>query len=217
MFRLAPRLACAALGVALTTGLVHATAATDPAHATETTDPATFSVDARLDGTTLMVTFDTAQPLGDGGRHPVLQLDLPDGVRLVERPIEDPQGRRATLDLYSGFPWGRFVFAPEVEIPLEIDADADGTIALNVTTYLDGERPEDAVFVRRRLELEASYGATARTVEPTTTAWGPGGLTHVGDRAPAFDLPAGVGDRLVLADELAHGQPLFLLTYRSDW
>lgn len=184
-----------------------------PVHAASPDD---FVVDAVMDGSVLRVSFESPYPIGDDGRRPMLQLDLPEGVAPVEEPIDDPQGARQFVNAFAGFPWGRVVDEPSVEVPLVVD-DPAGEIGINVTTYLDGERAGDAVFVRRRLQIEARDGARARRVEPVRTDWGPGGLAHVGDRAPDFDLPAGDGDRVVLSDELEKGAPIFLLIYRSDW
>ena len=54
-------------------------------------------------------------------------------------------------------------------------------------------------------------------MEPSRSDWGRPGLTHIGDRAANFDLSAGDGERLELSELLTKKQPVFLLTYRSDW
>ena len=186
---------------------------------------ASFDVSARLeagatpDRMTLVVEVESSQPIGEQTRHPLLQLDLPVGVTPVESMLEPDslEGVFDHLDFHAGFPWGRVMRAPRVEIPLRVEGETARGIGVNVTTYLDGETPDDATFVRRRLQLDVRAGAVAREVEPTVTTWGPGGLVHVGDPAKDFDLPAGDGERLVLSEELAEGRPIFLLTYRSDW
>lgn len=182
-------------------------------------DPDAFVVSATLDDGILRVVIESPEPLGTDARQPLVQIDLPDGVSPVETVLEADQlkGKAAYLNHLAGFPFGRVVAGSPVEIPLEIDRGATGTIGVNVTTYLDGTDPEDAVFVRRRLEVAVAPEATAEVVEPTRTGWGPAGRAHVGDPAPDFDLPGGDGERLVLSQEIAKKQPIFLLTYRADW
>lgn len=180
-------------------------------------DPDAFVVHAHLADGTLHVRVDSPQPLGEDHRKPLLQLDLPEGVAPAERPLETLKTRVDYQNHYLGFPWARSVLASELAIPLRIDDGATGRIGLNVTTYLDGDAPEDAVFVRRRLELAVRDGAEAEVVDAVRTTWGRDDLVHVGDRAPDFDLPSGDGEALVLSQEIAKKQPVFLLTYRADW
>jgi len=178
-----------------------------------------FVTSAVLDGSTLRITIDSPEPLSADSRQPLVQVDLPAGVAPVESALEPDElkGKAAYLNHLADFPYGRVVASSPVEIPLRIDEGATGSIGINVTTYLDGTTPAEAVFVRRRLELAVEPQAVAEVVQPTRTAWGPTGRAHVGDAAPDFDLPSGDGERLVLAQEIAEKRPIFLLTYRSDW
>lgn len=60
------------------------------------------------------------------------------------------------------------------------------------------------------IALDASV-PPVRADEPTSN------LVRVGDPAADFDVAAGGGGRLVLSQILAKREPIFLLTYRSDW
>jgi hypothetical protein len=170
---------------------------------------------------TLVVELHTDAPLGGEARKPLLQLDVPDGIELVGGP--KPEAERTSpadwLAVYTGFPHGRLVESARVEIPLRVTQTiaSDATIGINVVTYLDGAEASDARFVRLRLQQPIVAGARALPSDEEISDWGRPGLVHIGDRAADFDLAAGDGGRLVLSELLAKEQPVFLLTYRSDW
>lgn len=150
---------------------------------------------------------------------PILQLDVPEGIELTDKvPPREERQTRDWLELYLDKPFGRLITEKKTEIPFKLTAaqKPGATLGMNIITYVDGETPEQAVFIRRRIELPLNSGGRAQGVDGRRSDWGMRETLHIGDKVAAFDLPVGDGTRLNSADYVGK-QPLFILTYRADW
>jgi len=144
-----------------------------------------------------------------GMSHPFLQLDVPAGVTLTEEP---------TNEQFISVPYERLMQARSVEIPFVVDDTlAEGaTIGLVLTAYLSGD--DGSHFLRRRLELPVTGGASAREGDANDSSWGPDEqLLNIGDTVTGFTLPVADGVEPFDLGTIVGKRPLFLTTYRAHW
>lgn len=156
-----------------------------------------------------------------GLRKPVLQLEVPESIELLDsyKPEEERTSRQDWLDFYFDRPYGRLVDANRIEIPFRVVSEpgTDDEIGINLVTYTEEKDPKSARLVRLRLQLEVAGGAKARRVTADRSSWGTRTRLHIGDRASDFELPSGWGETVRLSNFLGSGKPIFVMTYRSDW
>ena len=175
-------------------------------------------VDIEVDGE-IHADFSPRSPMPPGGvRKPVLQLEVPDCIELLDGPAEG-RTARASLDHMFGKPYGRLLDAKHTEIPVRLVSEpADGDeIGLNVVNYLGDEHSTEATFVRRRLQLPVEGGAEAKPVPADRSGWGTDESLAIGDPVADFDLPDGRGKRITMKEWLGRKRPVFAFTYRSSW
>lgn len=148
--------------------------------------------------------------------EPVLQIGVPERVTLDGKVLSEREQARNEW-LFS--PFERTIRPGESTIALTTDAGAPATIAINLIAYARMSGEENAVFVRRRVELPLIAGTMISSDQAATRSdWGPPGFDSlkIGDKAQDFTLPRGDGSRLALADLLGKGD-LIVTTYRAFW
>lgn len=148
-------------------------------------------------------------------RRPMLLVEHHDKVELSGAPPEEmvtPDDFQVT---YLRMPYGRRILAKETEVAFTLTAEPgpDDVLALNVITYLEGDAPRDARFVRRRVELPLRAGATAAGAPSDVSRWGEGETLSIGDVAPDFELPDLVGRKKSLSS-LLDDRRVLILAYR---
>ncbi len=152
-------------------------------------------------------------------RRPILQIEAPDCVRLLG---EAPTQLTTPGDLqesYLRMPFGRRLLEKNTDIEFELASkpqDGD-TLGLNIVTYLESdEEPEQARFVRLRIDLPLKSGAQARGLPASSSRWAEATTLALGDKAPAFDLQdARDGKKVSLQDVLQKKRALVMAYRRS--
>ncbi len=159
-----------------------------------------------------LVVPDGISTANSGLPSPFLQLDVPDGITLTDKP--------SNMDTrqYIGVPYERLMEGTSVEIPFEVDdVLADGaTLGIIVTAYLSDA--DTSRFLRQRLELPIKGGARALPGDATNSHWGiDDTLLKIGDKVEGFAVPLAEGiDPFDLGTVLGE-RPIFLTTYRAHW
>jgi len=154
----------------------------------------------------------------DGSPSVLVQIDAPDGVGLLGRTVSgfSELSRSNFLEL----PWEREVRPGETVIPFSIDPERRviGLLGLsvNAVAYLqDGDG--NNWFVRRRVNLEISPGASASSADQAeVSAWGRNGTLAIGDEAQPFVLPRADGTTVDLSEYLGE-KNIIVTTYRAFW
>jgi len=147
----------------------------------------------------------------------MVQIDVPHSVRLLGRELTTL--RELARNDYVHEPWERLIEVgeSEIEFRLECAPEPGETIGLNVLAYVAKPGGEDAVFLRRRVELPVKSGASAWTNERATVSdWGINGTLQLGEKATAYTLPRADGSTVDLS-ELIGETPLVITTYRAFW
>jgi len=152
----------------------------------------------------------------DGPGRPLLQLDVPETVRLSGRVLETYQ--QLSRNEFLEEPYERQATFGENPVRLTVleSSDEDDRLGINVVAYLrspDGK----ATFVRRRVDLPVRTGASASSdSRADRSGWGRNGTLQIGDRAAALMLPRADGTEFDLS--LVLGQrPIVITTYRAHW
>ncbi|MDJ0840851.1 MAG: hypothetical protein QNK37_30345 [Acidobacteriota bacterium] len=153
-------------------------------------------------------------------RKPILQLDVPPSVQILDsyKPKDERKGAEDWLEFYFKKPYGRLIKQKSTQIPFKLVADPKPgeTLGINVMTYLNGDEAKDRRFIRRRIDLPLKPGARLTGKDAQASSWGLDKKLGIGDKAPAFKLPAGDGTDLDMTAYLGK-QPVFIQTYRADW
>lgn len=151
--------------------------------------------------------------------EPVLQIGVPEGVTLDGKVLSEREQARNEW-LFS--PYERTIRPGESTITLIIDRDSlatSPTLAINLIAYARKSGEENAVFVRRRVELPLVAGTTMSSDQVASRSnWGPPGFDslNIGDKAQDFTLPRGNASTLALGDVLGKGD-VIVTTYRAFW
>ena len=153
-----------------------------------------------------------------GPRAPFLLLDTPSSVLLLGGVPETLKSADDFQALFARYPYGRPLMEPENRIALRIERDlnAEQHMHLNLVVWLDGEKEEDATFIRSRYRLKLEDGAIAEEVAATDSSWGMHPHLNIGDKAPDFDLPSMGEENLRLSDYRGKSN-VVLVTYRAFW
>lgn len=151
-------------------------------------------------------------------RTPLLLIDAPDSILLLGGPpeqLETPPDFQAT---FLRRPYGRLLFEKETRVPFRVERKprADEHLEMTLVTYLEGDQPQDARFIRKRYRLPLVQGAKAMEVDATNSRWGIHETLAIGDQAPDFDLPSYDGSRLRLS-EFRGKKNVIIVTYRAFW
>ena len=171
----------------------------------------------------LIVTVDVAGELessigsGEGTRTPLLFIDAPKSVRLLERAPKQAQSMEDFQKQFFDRPYGRRLLNKESRIKFKLrrEPEPGEVFGLNVITYLDNGGGRDARFVRRRLHLSVTANATAVEVSADVTNWGRGKTLQVGDKVSSFAVVRADGSRFVLREHIGTSN-ILLMKYRRD-
>ncbi|MFT5478508.1 MAG: hypothetical protein ACI8Y8_003876, partial [Planctomycetota bacterium] len=147
---------------------------------------------------------------------PVLQIDVPEGVTLdgkVFSSYEDLAGNE-----FLQMPYERALSEFPARIGFRLDSlpATDAVIGLNLVAYLvDGSGQHS--FLRRRLDLALTPGASAIQVDASRSDWGNDPTTlQIGQRAADFELPRADGSIVGLTDYIGE-KNIIITTYRAFW
>lgn len=141
----------------------------------------------------------------------ILQIDVPEGVELVEAS-SDAKARKSFLEA----PFERMLEAGENEIAFTLKAmPAEGAaLSFNVLGYCSqGEKTE---FLRQRYRLPLRPGASLAKAEASPSTWGDGERLQLGDTLPGYELPQADGTVVKLADYVGKSN-IVITTYRAFW
>lgn len=151
----------------------------------------------------------------------IVQLDAPPGVELIGERVLEFEALRDNEFLME--PWERLVEGEELVLPLRFSAPGK-TLGINVVGYVATSPGEDDTFVRMRLELPLTEGATTHIGDSSQSSWGPlenerlGPPTlQIGDPMPAISLPRLASDEPWSTESLLGTSPFLLVTYRGHW
>ncbi len=154
---------------------------------------------------------------GAGLPAPILQLQVPDCVRLTEQHLTEY--RDLARNEFLEQPYERLLQENAATIPFELIAEpAEGdTIGLVLIAYVSGPDGSAKRFVRERIELPVRGGAKSRDGDDADSHWGPADARlQIGDEATPVTLPRADGTELALGDLLGK-QNLVVTTYRAHW
>lgn len=152
-----------------------------------------------------------------GSPAPFLQLDVPKGVKLLERELKSH--KELSDNEFLQLPYERLLEGTEVSIPFTVSADLapDASIGLNILAYVDATKDKPGYFFRRRLELPLKPGAEALPGKAGKSDWGTDEkLLQIGQKAAPFLLPNAKGE-LVSSESFIGKQNLIVSTYRAHW
>ena len=165
------------------------------------------------------VTAEAAAFDASGLPAPLLQLDVPDAVRLAGPVVTSH--RELSRNGFVDAPWEVLLEGGSADVAFELTAEpaAGATIGLNVLLYARTKEGEHA-FVRKRLELPLSADephAAALEVPATKSDWGANEeLLQIGDRVADLALPRADGSEFALSHHLGE-RNLIVTTYRAHW
>jgi hypothetical protein len=148
---------------------------------------------------------------------PLLQLDVPPSVKLTGKTLTTLKELRANE--FIAEPYERLLEDTLSAISFElVSAPAEGaTIGLNVIAYVSAGDGSEPVFMRRRLELSLSAGASAVEATEPNSRWGNDkALLQIGDQLQPFKLPLADGYELSIAEWIGQSN-IILTTYRAHW
>lgn len=183
-------------------------------------------VSARLDASELTVGKDyeitldinlkdgwSISTAGIGGA--ILQIDVPRSIRLSGKVLKSR--KELAENEYLAAPYERLLveFPAHIAFTLKKEPKESDRIALNVLAYAS-TGSDEVYFVRKRLELALSPGATAVEVDASTSDWGRGDGLQIGDRAKKFKLPQANGGKVKLKKLLGKSN-IIVTTYRAHW
>lgn len=147
---------------------------------------------------------------------PILQIGVPDSVRLTGRVLKTH--KELSRNEFMQAPFERLIEATPTTIGfklLTVPTDND-RFALNVLAYVTDKNTKDSLFVRRRLLLPLSGGAKSEAVATTSSAWGIEDVLQIGDKADDFTLPTASGEKVSLS-QYAGEKNVLVTTYRAFW
>lgn len=195
-----------------------ATPATDAPFSISATMPATIAGETTL---SMKLSIDIGEGWSTGAdrRRPgvMVQFDVPESVTLAGRVIESP--RELARNEFLEEPFERAIPESGASIDFTLNrTPAPGeTLGVNVVAYLQGPESEGRRFVRRRIDLPLTAGATATADTPATAStWGRNGTLAIGQKAPAMVLSKADGSSVDLAEMLGE-RPIVITTYRAFW
>lgn len=147
---------------------------------------------------------------------PIVQVDVPDSVRLKGKVLTDRKELRQNEFLQA--PFERLLDNNPLKISFKIEkVPSDGDrIAINVIGYVAADDQSDSWFIRRRIEMPVAPAATGVAVDPTNSHWGQEDLLRIGDKAAPFELPRADGTKVALGTYLGD-QNVIVTTYRAFW
>ena len=155
---------------------------------------------------------------GSGVPAPILQIDPSASVR--------PAGERVTAyralasNEFLDQPYERLLSELPASVELSIDAapGEDETLGLIFTAYVDAGEEHGKRFLRRRLELPLSPGASAQRGDDADSSWGPADDQRlaIGEAAPALQLPSLFEGRVDFGEARGDGWQI-VSTYRAFW
>ena len=158
----------------------------------------------------------------EGLRRPILLLDVPGCVRLLGAPPDPLVTPEDFQRSFLRYPYGRRIRRKVERIRFELTARpaAGDTLGLNLVAYtgtMGSDDPEDATFLRRRIDLPVRPGARASTDgrQATRSDWGRSGTLQVGDHLPDATLSSPEGDTVGLDDAVGDRNAL-ILVYRRE-
>ncbi len=225
-----------ALAASLATALLTTTAlaAPHPGHGPTTSGPgplpsderAAVKISAHLEpgalepGSELAFVIDVELPedvttTAAGVPAPFLQLDVPESVKLGG--VHLTTYRDLASNGFLQFPFERLLEDTSTRVAFELrDAPGeDETIGIIVTAYVTAG--DEAMFLRRRLELPLKAAAQAVPGDDRDSSWGKDDdLLAIGDRAADFALPGPEDTHVDLSASLGDGN-LLVTTYRAHW
>lgn len=148
--------------------------------------------------------------------RPILQLDVPESVELTET-ASDGGSAEDVLISHLGMPYGRRLLTAETNVAFRLKSKPgpDDVIGLNVIGYLGDDSREGSHFIRTRLHLPVSSGATAVKTDAADSSWGQASHLNIGDEADDFELPNTAGKSVRLSS--LRGQAVIVTTYRGQW
>jgi hypothetical protein len=147
---------------------------------------------------------------------PFLQIDVPSSIELTGRELKT--FKELSRNDFIQEPYERLVRESPLEVGFKLikKPDPNEPFGLNFVTYASPASGDDAHFIRRRLSLPVAPKATAESVEPTLSNWGPDGLLQIGDKAAPFSLPQADGKKVALGQYLGK-KNVVVTTYRAHW
>lgn len=182
---------------------------------------ASLPLDAMEVGNEYEFVVDAAFPEGvsasDAGvPSTLLQIDVPPSARLTGRVLREQ--KELARNEYMRAPFERAVktFPARIGFTLIDKPGPEEAFHINVIAYVSSGSEVSARFMRRRLALRLSPGATAKQVEPIPSSWGGDPNLQLGDRAPDFTLPSADGTTTSLAQYLGK-KNIVVTTYRAYW
>jgi len=147
--------------------------------------------------------------------HPLLQIDVPDGVVLVGDVLK---GKALRRNEFIQEPYERALDKSPIRVAFQLKQAPPSAVrfGLNFVGFAARNGGEDARFVRRRLELPVRAGARAEAANPSRSNWGVENLLTIGDKADEFALPKADGTTVRLSDHLGKSN-VIVTTYRAHW
>ncbi len=146
-----------------------------------------------------------------------LQIQVPDSIELSGRKLTTY--RELARNEFLEEPLERLIDPGDSSIgfTLEREPSESDVIAINVLAYVAGVEEDEQYFIRRRIELPISAGATARSaVQAEVSNWGDNGSLQIGDKAAAYSLPRADGGLVDLGEALSETN-VIVTTYRAYW
>ncbi len=147
--------------------------------------------------------------------HPFLQIDVPKSAKLKGKVIDDMKSLKRNEFLRE--PYERLMKENPAQIDFKLvrQPGEDDAFYINVIGYLAGEDGQ-AEFIRRRLRLPLTPGATSTAVDATDSNWGRDKSLQIGDKAKTFKLPSAAGEKVSLKT-FRGDKNVIVTTYRAHW
>lgn len=151
-------------------------------------------------------------------RRPILQIQTPASVELLGAAPTNLVTPGDFQQSYLRFPYGRRLLDTQTEIAFRLIAPPElgDTLGLNVVTYLEGDEPGEAIFVRLRIDLPLTPGASATGMPGATSRWAGDDTLSIGDTAPGFSLKDARTAKTVSLESVLGQKRALVMAYRRS-
>ncbi len=153
---------------------------------------------------------------GAGMPSPILQLDVPDCVKLEGDVLTDHRDLARNEFMHAPFEFLMKENIANIPFTLVSEPGPNDVIGISVVAYINGKDGNSKTFVRQRVNLPVAPKAKSKPADPAISSWGGDlGFLQIGDQATDFTLPRSDGSKVHLAD--FKGKHVIITTYRAFW
>ncbi len=147
----------------------------------------------------------------------LVQLDVPPSIELIGKAPATLRELGKNNHLQEPFERMIDEFPAQIEFKLIGEPGPTETLGINLVGYLTPGEARKSTFVRKRLELPLTAGASGLEVKANKSNWGQDKkLLQISSRASDFGVPRADGSELRLSHYLGE-KNIIVTTYRAHW